>query len=249
MSDTGLELYHGQASTCSKKVRLTLYEKGLAFRSHLLDLQKFEQHDPNYLKINPNGVVPTLIHNGRIILESSVIIEYLEDAFPATPLRSADPAATAALRLWLRLSDLAYDAVSPRTWMVVNRDLMRDFSDEEREHVLARIPTPERRKRWREVSAAGFPQSELDAADQKMRTLLRRCEDALGKTPFLAGDAYSLADIAIIPFIVRIENLLRALLADYPRTVEWYHRVRARPAFGKAIYFDDDPRAAGMVNI
>ncbi len=64
-----LVLYHGMASTCSKKVRLALYEKNIAFESHLLDLQKFEQHTPDYLALNPNGVVPTLVYRGRPVIE------------------------------------------------------------------------------------------------------------------------------------------------------------------------------------
>jgi len=77
-----LELYHGLASTCSKKVRLCLYEKDLRFTSHLLDLQKFEQHRPEYLALNPKGVVPTLVHDGKAVTESSQIIVYLDEHFP-----------------------------------------------------------------------------------------------------------------------------------------------------------------------
>jgi len=73
-----ITLYHGLASTCSEKVRMCLYENGMGFGSRLLNLQKFEQHDPEYLALNPNGVVPTLVHNGRPIIESSIIIEYLD---------------------------------------------------------------------------------------------------------------------------------------------------------------------------
>jgi glutathione S-transferase len=249
MPDDTLTLYHGLASTCSKKVRLTLFEKGLTFRSHLLDLQKFEQHDPGYVSINPSGVVPTLVHRGHIIVESSVIMEYLEDAYPEICLRPRDPLVTASIRLWLRNSDLAYEAVSPRSWMAMYRDLMRHFTEDDRERVLARIPTAERRRRWRDVSSNGMPQAELDAADEKIRVLLRRCETTLAKSSYLAGDDYTLADIAIVPFIVRIENILAGMLTDYPRVSGWLARLRARPAFAKAILYDEDPRAATMINI
>ena len=102
MTTAKIELYHGLPSTCSKKVRLVLYEKGLPFKSHLMDLRKFEQHAPDYLKLNPGGVVPTLVHDGAVIIESSVIMEYLEDAFPAVPLRARDAQGRARMRLWLR---------------------------------------------------------------------------------------------------------------------------------------------------
>ena len=105
MSANGLELYHGLPSTCSKKVRLVLYEKQLPFKSHLMDLRKFEQHAPEYLKLNANGVVPTLVHDGHVIIESSIIMEYLDDAFPQPPLRPRDPYGQYRMRLWLKYSD------------------------------------------------------------------------------------------------------------------------------------------------
>ena len=77
-----LELYHANHSTCSQKVRLCLAEKGLKFKGHLINLATKEQLDPEYLKINPNGVVPSLVHDGRIIIDSSVICEYLDETVP-----------------------------------------------------------------------------------------------------------------------------------------------------------------------
>jgi len=87
-----LSLYHNAASTCSQKVRLVLAGKGLEFESHEIDLIAGEQHDPDYVKLNANHVVPTLVHNGSVLIESSLINEYLEDAFPEVSMLSADPA-------------------------------------------------------------------------------------------------------------------------------------------------------------
>ena len=150
MAGSDVMLYHGMASTCSKKVRLCLYEKGIAFESHLLDLQKFEQHRPDYLALNPNGVVPTLVHRDRPIIESSVIIEYLDDAFPEAPLKPADPYARAQMRLWLKYSDeVAYKAVYAPTWQFLRKRVEAGLSEEARRATLAAIPTAERRERWR----------------------------------------------------------------------------------------------------
>jgi glutathione S-transferase len=121
-----ITLYHGLASTCSKKVRMCLYEKGIHFESRLLDLQKFEQHRPEYLALNPNGVVPTLVHNGRSVIESSIIVEYLDDAFPTPPLRPVEPYFRAQVKLWLKFSDdVAYNAVYAPTWMILSSKAMR----------------------------------------------------------------------------------------------------------------------------
>ena len=77
-----LELHHTNVSTCSQKVRLVLAEKRLEFESHEVDLIGGAQHDSEYVKLNPNHVVPTLIHDGRVLIESTLINEYLDDAFP-----------------------------------------------------------------------------------------------------------------------------------------------------------------------
>src|SRR5262245_6583097 len=102
-----LALYHFDRSTAAQKVRLSLAEKGLAWESHYVDpsLSKRDQHDPDYLKLNPRGVVPTLSHDGMVVRESQVILEYLEDAFPTPPLRPASAHEQAQMRLWTKLVD------------------------------------------------------------------------------------------------------------------------------------------------
>jgi ganglioside-induced differentiation-associated protein 1 len=79
-----LAFYHFDRSTAAQKVRLALAEKNLPWESRCVDpaLDKHQQHDPEYLKLNPRGLVPTLVHEGRVVRESQVILEYLEDVFP-----------------------------------------------------------------------------------------------------------------------------------------------------------------------
>jgi glutathione S-transferase len=240
-----ITLYHGLASTCSKKVRMCLYEKGIQFESRLLNLQKFEQHQPEYLALNPNGVVPTLVHDGRVIIESSIIVEYLDDAFPTPPLRPFDPYWRAQVKLWLKFSDdVAYNAVYAPTWMILSSKAMSGFTDEERQRVIARIPQLERRKRW-------FSEAELQSAADKMLLCLKRCEQCLGSGDFLVNDEFSLADIAMIPFIDRITKLRPELFKNghYPKLISWYDRMKSRGAFDHAFNFKDDPRATEMPNI
>ena len=129
---TSLTLYHGLASTCSKKARLALYEKGVAFESRLINLQTFEQHSPDYLKLNPGGVVPTLADEGRVVIESSVIIAYVDDLVSEVPLTPTDPFARAEMRLWIKWSDeRAYKAVYVPTWDRLSRPLAQKLSDQE----------------------------------------------------------------------------------------------------------------------
>jgi glutathione S-transferase len=251
MSEHHLILYHGLASTCSKKVRLCLFEKALPFESRLLDLQKFEQHQPEYLKLNPNGVVPTLVHKGRPVVESTIIIEYLDDAFPEWPMRPRDPYARAQMRLWTKFSDdVAYKAVYAPTWMKLSAPAARNLSPEDLQSTLARIPTKDRRDRWETVAKSGFSEAELQDAYDKMVECLTRAEAALAEAPWLAGTDYSLADMAMAPFIDRIRNLRPDLIgaAEYPLLLDWYARMQARPAFTRAFDFKDE-RTAALPNI
>ena len=102
-----LELYNFPQSTCSQKVRLTLWERQIEFTDRPVDSTKREHLSDWYLKLNPNGVVPTLIHDGAVIIDSSVIMEYLEDVFPDRAViacRSRPPGAYAQMASILRRS-------------------------------------------------------------------------------------------------------------------------------------------------
>jgi glutathione S-transferase len=208
--------------------------EGIAFESLLLDLQKFDQHRPDYLALNPNGVVPTLVHRDRPIIESSVIIEYLDDAFLEVPLKPADPYA----RAQILCADLAVPAQAGRGGI-------------ERRATLAAIPTAERRERWEKMAQGGFTREELEEAYGKMLKCLTDLERAAAQGPWLAGASYSLADIAILPFIDRIHNLRPEFMteAEFPRTNDWYRRMAARTVFERAMRFRDDPRAAELPNL
>jgi len=75
-------LYDFHGSPCARRVRIVLLEKGLQWETRLVDLTRVEQKKPEYLKLNPNGLVPTLVHGDHVIYESNVITEYLDAMFP-----------------------------------------------------------------------------------------------------------------------------------------------------------------------
>lgn len=244
-------LYHGLASTCSKKVRIALYEKGVPFESRLLDLQAFEQHDPAYLAINPNGVVPALVHDGRAIHESSVIVEYVDDAFDGPSLSPASAFGRAQMRLWLRFSDeAAYPAIAGPTWQYMRHRAAEKLAAQS-ESVFANVPTAERRERWEKMAKGGYSDAEIEAAVVAMRSCLDRIEAQLGTTPWLAGDAFSMGDMAVLPFVVRMRNLRPELLSEgaYPAVNGWLARAWTRASVPRAIEFTEDPRAALLPNI
>ena len=103
-----MDLYHNNMSTCAQKVRLVLREKGLAVREHHLNLRAGDQNTPDYLRMNPKGVVPTLVDHDTPIVESTVICEYLEDAYPQVSLRPEDPLQRARMRWWTQLPDAGF---------------------------------------------------------------------------------------------------------------------------------------------
>lgn len=245
-----LTLYHGLASTCSKKVRMCLAEKGLDWESRLLNLQKFEQHDPEYLKLNPKGVVPTLVHDGRPVCESTHIIDYLDATFPEPSLTPADAAGRARMKDWEKWSDeVGYAAVYVPTWNKLSKPVAEKLSEKELETVLARVPTEERRQRWQQVARGGFTEAELDGAYDQMRQTFERIEDALATGPYLAGDTLSLGDIAIVPFVERMTDLRPDLSgADlYPRMHAWLARLAARPSWQVTFFFGGKDARTGAV--
>ena len=77
-----IQLYHNDMSSCAQKVRIVLAEKGLEWKGHHLSLRDGESRTSEYKKLNPNGVVPTLItDSNETIIESTVIMEYLDEKY------------------------------------------------------------------------------------------------------------------------------------------------------------------------
>ncbi|MDP6175087.1 MAG: glutathione S-transferase family protein, partial [Rhodospirillales bacterium] len=213
-----LELYHYWSSVCSVKVRICLAEKGLDWQSHHVDLFTFEQLTPAYLVLNPKGVVPTLLDDRRPVVESSLINEYLEDAYPATPLAPEDPYARARMRAWIKDSD---EIVFPAIALTSNVDYVgkklaqRHAGDMAAlEANIRRKPSPQVVARHLRAVRGQIGAAEVDAALTGFRGVLARMEQALETGgPWIMG-AYSLADIAMAPNFYRMERLGRRGLWD-----------------------------------
>ena len=97
-----LTLYHFNNSVCSQKVRLALAEKGTKWDERFVDLVKLEQYEFDYVQLNPKGVVPTLVHDGQVVIESTLICEYLDDIKGSTNLIGTAPKDRAVTRMWTR---------------------------------------------------------------------------------------------------------------------------------------------------
>jgi len=132
------------ASTCSQKVRLVLAEKGLEYESREVDLLGGAQHDPDYVKLNPNHVVPTLGHDGGVFIESTLINEYLDGAFPEPALRPADPAGRHAMRMWTKRIDELHPNAGTLTYAIGTRPLLLQRDPKDVEAQVAQIPDARR---------------------------------------------------------------------------------------------------------
>lgn len=226
-----LELYHAGLTTCSKKSRLCLKEKGLAYRSHYLRLDKFEHHTPAYLRLNPNGVVPTLVHDGKIVIESGVINEYLDEVFPEVPLRPADPLTRARMRVFCKMADeYALPATRVPTWTRTKTAQLKAMSEAEFDRVVNETPLVDHRLKLQSLKGEGFTKKEFEEAHGRMNYVFERCETALADGPYLVGPTYTLADIAILPYVFAFNLVRPELMAGHPLTKAWYERVMARPA-------------------
>ena len=234
-----ITLYHGLASTCSKKVRLALYEKGLEFESRLVNLQAFEQHDPEYLKLNPNGVVPTLIHDGEAVIDSSVIMEYLDEVFPEIRLTPDGAMARAQMRAWLRFFE---EVPTPAVrYPSFNLALINNFKNmSEAAFDAAAASRPVREDFYRRMGQDGFSAAEMQTALDDIAKTVGRMETALAEGgPWIMGGQYTLADIAVAPSIDRMEDLgYKGIWEDgaHPRVVDWFARMKDRPAYATAYY-------------
>lgn len=234
-----LALYHFGFSTCSQKVRLVLAEKQLDFVSHEVDILSGAQHAPAYVALNPRHVVPTLVHDDAVLVESTLINEYLDEAFPAVPLRPAAARARHALRLWTRqLDETVHPATAAVTFAIGPRVMILQKPADEREAEIAAMPDAAERAARRSVIAHGVRAPEFAGALARLVDLLDRSEALLGEQPWLSGDAYGLADAATLPYVLRLDHLaMGPLLAPpaRPRLADWYARAQARPSFATAI--------------
>lgn len=234
-----LKLYNFPQSTCSQKVRLTLWEKEIDFVDRPVDSTKREHLSDWYLKLNPNGVVPTLIHDGAVIIDSSVIIEYLDEVFPNHTLTPEDPVERAHMRKWLRyFEEVPTPAVRVPSF---NQYLSKRFDKLTQEQFETFTDNhPIRKQFYKKMRKEnGFDERETDGAKDRLRQTVDRMEKGLTESggPWLMGESLTLADYCIAPTMDRMNDLgLSDIWSDRPLVSAWYERIKERPAYEKTYY-------------
>lgn len=241
MSDE-LVLYHYWSSTCSQKARFALAEKSVEWTSRHVDLFKFEHWEDAYIAINPNGMVPTLVNGDTVITDSNIMLEYLDDTSPEKPLRPENAAERANMRAWMKLADKAQEVVIKIGYNLRIKPRMAKFSQAQLREIGERNPNPEFKRSWFRKLEKGVSQTEVDQSYAFLDRVLQSIEQQLSRTAWLAGESFSFADIALSPYLNRIEVLERPEMLDgenRPHLAAWWQKLQQRPGFIEAYSFSN----------
>ena len=249
-------LYEFPGSLCSQKVRLALAEKCVVYDNRFVDIElRLTNYEPWYLRLNPNGVVPTLVHGERVVTDSVRILKYIDEAFPGPKLASEDAGERERMDYWiaeqdlLRMRELSYASFKGTLGLILRRVSMplrvrklrklRDANPSLAEIYGAKIGDVQE---WR---AQIRDETEIAKIRRELDGVLRQLEEQLGKTRYVAADAYSLADVTWTCVLARLKmlGLASALWGDerLPRVEAYYDEQRARPSFAAARIWEAPP--------
>jgi len=236
-----IELYNFSQSTCSIKVRLLLAEKKLPWIDKCLVSSENQHLSDWYLKLNPNGVVPTLIDDGQSIFESTAILEYLEDKYDKISFRPKDPILCSQVRAWLVFTDVwPTPAVRVPSFQYGGlREKFKVMSDQTFKALRNKRPLKVEFYESFDKNH-GFHLSEVYNSFKVLLRSFKRMELLLEKFsgPWLFGKKYTIGDIAILPTVDRLEDLGFDALwrLAYPRVADWLRNAQERDATKKTFY-------------
>jgi ganglioside-induced differentiation-associated protein 1 len=234
-----ITLYDFGNSVACQKVRITMCEKGLDWETVTVDLFKAEQFDREYLKLNPRGVVPTIVHDGNAVTESTLICEYLDDVFPEPRLQPTDPIRRQRMRLWSKAVDEGlHEGATEISFSAMFRERMRNMPGEIREARFRNIGDPRRRDRFKSTFELGVQSPFVLYAVASYERAFATLEADLAKGgPWILGDRVTLADINFMPYVARLDylGLLGVWFDGRPRITSWWERAREWPSFKRGL--------------
>jgi GSH-dependent disulfide-bond oxidoreductase len=243
-----LDLYHWEPTINSGEVLICLKEKGVDFVSHYVDVLAFEQHSPEFLALNPRGEVPVLVHDGHVLTEATLILEYLDATFAGIQLVPDSPTDRYRMRVWTKLAD---DYFAPAlTLLGWHHCMAPKTTRRDRDAIDARLAVlpQDRQVVWRVALDDAYTAEQLTRARQHLDVVAQRLEETLGSSDWLAGARYSLADIAIFP-AARAMQALRELISaseSSPNLAAWLKRMGERPAVRAALGLSRSTRPEEM---
>jgi|TARA_B100000959_G_C14904175_1_gene592251 GST-like protein len=229
----GLHLYHGNISNCSMRVRMTLEEKGLEWVSHHIDLKKKENINDEYFGINPNGLVPTLVHDGVVHIESNDIIDYLDTAYPEPLLRSADK--EAEMLDWLKLSaSLHVPAIKPYVYAKKMAPKVKKSQEEQAKYEELQKNEELKKFHSKHAGQKTFSDDDVRESERLLADAFAKLETSLEDAPWIMGEQFSLADISWIPIYFVIVGCGYDF-SLYPNIKRWAASVQERDSYRKGI--------------
>lgn len=238
----GVHLLHFSGSTCSQKVRISLNLKGVDWASHPVNLARQQNYATWFLGINPRGLVPVLVHDGAVHIESNDILAYLDSVFPEPKLipESARADISAGLReeddLHLDIRALSMRFVLPRKLAAKNPKSLHTYQEDAGS--IAGAPDPRKEVElefWRRHADFGTTDTVVRDAVRKFRDTYLRLEERLAENTFLAGKALSLLDIVWFIYTHRLTMAGYPFRRMHPRVHGWYEGLMQRKAFAREV--------------
>ena len=196
-----IKLYDYVPSPNCQRVEIALHEKGLSYEIEPIDLKKREQKKPEFLKLNPYGKVPVIADGEKVLFESCVINEYLDETYPNPPLMPKDPYKRARIRV---LTDYGINYIQPQYW-AIRGELY--------------VKKEERERDWKLI----------EETTQQLRGLLEYLENEIGDKDYFMGE-FTLLDIALVPRFLRLEMFDVLPATSIPRLGSWLQRMKERPS-------------------
>ena len=228
----GLHLYHAHISNCSARVRLLLEEKKIPWESHHIFLAKRENITEEYFSINPKGVVPSLVHDGKVITESNDILVYLEETFPDPSFINVASEKKREIERWLKISGEAHmPGIKTFQYYKRNSKAMKKTEEEVALYrKLQKDPAYLTFHGKHDLPGQSFTPKDAETAIKLMDGYFTEMEDILSKNQWLVGKTYTLADISWSPTIT---TLLRGGYDFnlFPNLMAWYDQISKLPSF------------------
>lgn len=226
-----LALYHYPSSPCAGKVRAVLTQKGVVYDSRWVNILEKENLRPEYLKLNPKGVVPVLLDGDHVLTESTIIMEYLDSAYEKDSLKPANTYDQSRMRKWTKWVDESLHANwAGLGWTILIRPDWLKKSKEEAHGLLAKLIDPARRERQTRLYELGFSSPEFLNSLKLLVKTLDEMEEALAVSPWLVGDRISMADLAVLPYVLSTQKFgLGVLIDERPQVTRWLAAIARTP--------------------
>ena len=220
---------------CCQKVRITLCAKEQVWEAISVNLFKGEQYKDEYLDLNPKGVVPTLVHDGEPVTESTLICEYIDSVFPNPPLVPADPLMRSEMRTWSKMVDEGlFEGVAAISFSAMFRERMKNAPEEIRQARFRNVGDPRRRDRMESTLEYGVNSPYVLQAVYAYEKAFNLLEKSLSDgSAWIMGDNPTLADISLMPFTARLDylGLIDVWLSERPHTNTWWNRAKEWPSY------------------